>query len=98
MEEFSCVPAITCAQDGDGLADVGIDGADAQTKFQRDFLGGSQPKDMPEAFALPRCEALTELVVQLYRIANRQDRAACLQMKVSPLRSPKQHPFFSSRA
>ena len=92
------MPAITCVQDGDSLANVGIDGADTQTQFQCDFLGSSEPIDVSEAFALPRRQALTKLMGQLYRIANRQDLAARLQMKPSPLRSPKQHPFFQAQA
>lgn len=98
MKEFSCVPAIPGAQDGDSLADVGVNGAHAQAQFQGDFLGSSEPIDVAEAFALPRCQALTELVGQLYSIANRQNRTACLQVKASPLRSPKQHPFFQTQA
>lgn len=98
MKEFRRVPAISRVQSGNGLADVGVDGADSQAQFQGDLLGGFQPIDMTEAFALSRRQALAELSLQLCYITNRQNRAACRQMTASPFRSLKQHLLFSTRA
>lgn len=58
--KFRCVPAIAGAQNGDSLADVSVDGADAQTQFEGDFLGGLEPIDMAEALALARGQAFAE--------------------------------------
>ena len=92
------MPAIAGAQNGDSLADVSVDGADAQTQFEGDFLGGLEPIDMAEALALARGQAFAESDARLFYITSRQVRAACHQWTASPLRYPKQHLFFSTRA
>lgn len=98
MEKFGCVSAVASSQNGDGLADVSVDGADAQTQFEGDFLGALKPIDMAEAFALARCQAFAESDAQLLNVTNRQVCAACRLWMASPLRYLKQHLLFSTRA
>lgn len=98
MKELSCVPPISRAQSGDSLADVGVDRAYSQTQFQGYLLGGFQPIDMTEAFALSGRQALAERAAQLCNIITGQNRAACHQMTASPFRSLKQHLLFPTRA
>ena len=98
MKDFSRVPTISRAQSGNSLADISVDGANSQAQFERDLLGGFQPIDMTEAFALSRRQAPAELSAQFCYITNGQNCAACRQMKASSLRSPKQHLLFPTRA
>lgn len=59
-QDFGCTPAVLRAQEGHGLGDIGINGADADPELGGDFLRGVALEYQPETFPVAGRQPLTQ--------------------------------------